>query len=62
MVTVLLGIIQRKPLLGVRPGAGKLTEPQQNLREHHVGPHDEPRIVEAPGQAEELLPQVVRRR
>jgi hypothetical protein len=58
---VLLGVIERDPLLPMRAGLGKLAKIQQAFCKHKVGPQAEPPIVEALRQAEELLIQVVRR-
>ena len=54
---VLLGIVERSPLLEVGSGRGKLSAPQQGRPQRVVGFQEERRVVDLLGQAQEPLPQ-----
>ncbi len=57
----LLRVVKGKPLLAVLSSLGELSEVVQDLSVHHVGPRETIRILCAPSQGEELLPQLMRR-
>src|SRR5437870_1777453 len=54
---VLLGVIEGKALLCVLSGSSKLAKPEQGVPQHIMGYQEERGGLEAPSQAEQLLPQ-----
>jgi hypothetical protein len=54
---VLLGIVERSPLLEVGSGSGQLAAPQQGRPQRVVGFQEERSVVDLLGQAQEPLPQ-----
>ena len=55
---MLLGVVERKPLLRLLAGWGKIAQARQGYSQRSVGLYQERRVVFAVGQAQELLCQL----